>query len=138
MPLTVTRHTIAAPTAGGRNWGADYVIPELQAGIARYHGHPAGMNGMQRACQPTGRLQIPMVARAIAWDVIAPTFHKDSLRSAVDRGRREAVVCPDHDPGIAVKPCRSRLEEIMSYAYQRAFPLAADTAACPPCHIAFV
>jgi len=73
-------HTITARTYGQfpfDNWDLDYVIPEVQTGIARYQGHPASMNYMQRAYQPTGHLQIPMVALDITWDVLAPTFHKD-------------------------------------------------------------
>jgi pimeloyl-ACP methyl ester carboxylesterase len=59
------------------NWDTDYVIPDVQADIARFRGHSAAMNFMEQEYQPTGRLQIPMVALDNLYDPAAPGFHKD-------------------------------------------------------------
>jgi pimeloyl-ACP methyl ester carboxylesterase len=59
------------------NTATNYVIPDVQAGIARYHGDPDALNYLRKAYQPTGLLRIPMVTVDIAWDNQAPTFHRD-------------------------------------------------------------
>lgn len=59
------------------NLSTDYVIPDVQAAMPRYQGHPAAMNYMQRAYQPTGRPRIPMLAVENAFDPVAAGFHRD-------------------------------------------------------------
>lgn len=94
------------------NWNTDYVIPEVQAGIPRYRGHPAAMNYMQRAYQPNGHLRIPMVALDMRWDPVAPAFHKEryeqllTATGAQDLMARITLTgyghCPDTaDPTVA-------------------------------------
>jgi hypothetical protein len=59
------------------NWDTQYVIPDVQANIARFHGQPAAMNFMHQEYEPTGALRIPMVALDNLYDPATPGFHKD-------------------------------------------------------------
>jgi pimeloyl-ACP methyl ester carboxylesterase len=102
------------------NWNTDYVIPEVQAGIPRFAGHPAAMNYIQRAYQPTGRLRMPMVALENAFDPVAAGFHRDRYEQllgetgAADLFARITLPSYDHCPDTA-GPTISAFQELVTW-----------------------
>ncbi len=58
----------------------DYVIPEVQDGIARIAGDSDALAYFQRNYQPTGQLRVPLVTLDNAWDPVAPAFHRDQYQ----------------------------------------------------------
>jgi pimeloyl-ACP methyl ester carboxylesterase len=65
------------------NSRTDYVLPLVQRNIPRFQASPDARSYLRNWYEPTGNLQVPMVALDPTLDPIAPLFHKDRYAHAV-------------------------------------------------------